>query len=118
MTKTSEKLPEEPKPVPQPEEQKDEFMTVSERDFVLQFGPKTVDTLLDIVESSFKLFWDGSIAMFNSTAQSSTNNKQFLKTLFDMRVNTQEHQEPPVTLLHGVETESTLRDALMRIKHD
>lgn len=31
---------------------------------------------------------------------------------------TQEHQEPPVTLLHGGETEATLRESLFRIKQD
>lgn len=35
-----------------------------------------------------------------------------------MRMATQEHQEPPVTLLHGPETETTLRDTLYRIKLD
>ena len=31
---------------------------------------------------------------------------------------TDEHYEPPVTLIHGAETEMTLRDTLFRIKQE
>lgn len=33
-----------------------------------------------------------------------------------MRTKTNEDEEPPVTLLHGQETEKLLRQTLMRIK--
>ena len=87
-------------------------------DYILQFGPKTVDMILCAINESFKLYWDGSISMFKETVHSSTNNKQFLMRLLEMRMATQEHYEPPVTLLHGAETETTLRETLYRIKLD
>lgn len=73
---------------------------------------------MSAVNDSYKIFWDGSISMHKETVHSSTNNKQFLMRLLEMRMATQEHQEPPVTLLHGPETETTLRDTLYRIKLD
>lgn len=33
-----------------------------------------------------------------------------------MRTNTEQDSEPPVTLIHGAESESTLRKTLLRIK--
>ena len=44
------------------------------------------------------------------------NNKDVLNTLLDLRTKTNDHLEPPVTLLHGVDTEQLLRNTLMRIK--
>ena len=35
-----------------------------------------------------------------------------------MRTNTEQDEEPPVTLIHGAESESTLRKTLLRIKID
>jgi hypothetical protein len=31
---------------------------------MLQYGPKTLSSLCDAVESSFKIFWDGSISLY------------------------------------------------------
>lgn len=105
-------------PAEELEETKDETVVISERDYVLQFGPKTVDAIVEAVNTNFKLFWDGSVSMFNDTAHSATNNKHFLKALFEMRELTETHQEPPITLMHGQETFATVRDSLMRIKKD
>jgi len=49
---------------------------------------------------------------------SSSNNKEFLNTLLELRTETEQHEEPPVTLIHGAETEATLRKTLLRIKID
>jgi len=38
--------------------------------------------------------------------------------LLDHRTNTEQDDEPPVTLIHGMETEQTLRKTLLRIKID
>jgi hypothetical protein len=54
--------------------------------------------------------------MYNETILSSSNNKEVLNTLLEMRTRTHEDEEPPVTLLHGQETEKLLRHTLMRIK--
>ena len=35
-----------------------------------------------------------------------------------MSTNTEQDEEPPVTLIHGAESESTLRKTLLRIKID
>jgi hypothetical protein len=50
------------------------------------------------------------------TVLSSKNNKDVLNTLLEMRQRTDEHEDPPITLLHGGETEKVLRTTLMRIK--
>ena len=65
--------------------------------------------LKQAVNQSFKLFWDGSISMYQDTVLSSQNNKEVLNTLLEMRTRTNEDEEPPVTLLHGQETEKLLR---------
>ena len=43
---------------------------------------------------------------------------QFLNTLLEVRTDSEQHEEPPVTLIHGAETEATLRKTLLRIKVD
>ena len=85
-------------------------------EFLLQYGPQTISELGHLISHSFKVFWDGSISLYKDTVSSSTNNKEFLNKLLDMRMHTDQHQEPPVTLIHGHETEITLREPLMRIK--
>jgi hypothetical protein len=52
---------------------------------LLQYGPKTLNSLCEAVESSFKIFWDGSISLYQDTAKSSTNNKVFLNALLEVR---------------------------------
>ena len=85
-------------------------------EFMLQYGPDTMAELSQLLSNSFKVFWDGSISLYKDTVHSSTNNKEFLNKLLDIRMASDQHQEPPVTLIHGHETEITLRETLMRIK--
>ena len=54
--------------------------------------------------------------MYIDTVIASRNNLDVLNTLLEMRTRTNEDEEPPVTLLHGQETEKVLRQSLMRIK--
>jgi len=89
---------------------------IPDENWVLQLGPKTVFAIQKAVRLSFKLFWDGSVCLFKDTVLSSSNNKEVLNTLLDLRTKSNDHQEPPVTLLHGQETEAVLRTTLMRIK--
>jgi len=98
----------------EPEESKTPQMNTEE--FVLQYGPETMAELSHLLAHSFKVFWDGSISLYKDTVTSSTNNKEFLNKLLDIRMASDQHQEPPVTLIHGHETEVTLRETLMRIK--
>lgn len=85
--------------------------------YILSYGPKTVRALQDAIRLSFKCFWDGSVCMYyNDTILSSQNNKEVLNTLLEVRTKTNDHEDPPVTLLHGQETEKVLRTTLMRIK--
>ena len=70
----------------------------------------------EALEHSFKVFWDGSISLYKDAVSSSSNNKDFLNKLLDVRCKTETHPEPPVTLIHGMETEQTLRETLLRIK--
>mmetsp|Transcript_10128 Transcript_10128/g.13754 ORF Transcript_10128/g.13754 Transcript_10128/m.13754 type:complete len:103 (+) Transcript_10128:1904-2212(+) len=83
---------------------------------MIQYGPETMAELANLLQHSFKVFWDGSISLYKETVSSSTNNKEFLNKLLDVRMASDQHQEPPVTLIHGIETEMTLRETLMRIK--
>jgi 3-phosphoglycerate kinase len=84
---------------------KEKVVLLNPEEFLLQYGPKTLNNLKEAIVTSFKLFWDGSISMYQDTAFSSTNNKEFLTALLDMRTNTEQDEEPPVTLIHGSETE-------------
>lgn len=84
--------------------------------YLLGYGPVTVQMLQKAIDSSFKLFWDGSVGMYIDTVIASRNNLDVLDTLLEMRTRTNEDEEPPVTLLHGQETEKVLRQSLMRIK--
>lgn len=86
-------------------EQKERVVLLNPEEYLLQYGPKTVNALKNAVRTSFKVFWDGSISMFMDTAYSSANNKEFLNALLELRTNTQNDTEPPVTLVHGYETE-------------
>lgn len=72
----------------------------------------------EAINHTFKLFWDGSISMYVDTFMSSVNNKDVVKTLLEARRRTQTDEEPPITLLHGHETERLLRQALLLIKDD
>lgn len=100
---------EQPEPAAEP--------CIPEGSFVLQYGPKTVKKIMiDGIQKSFKLFWDGSVCMFQDNVLSSVNNKEVLNKLLDVRTQTNEDPDPPVTLLHGQETEKILRATLMRIK--
>ena len=87
-----------------------------ENEFALQYGPMTIHDISEALEHSFKIFWDGSISLYKDTVFSSSNNKDFLNKLLDVRMKTETHAEPPVTLIHGMETEHTLRETLLRIK--
>lgn len=60
--------------------------------------------------------WDGSICLYLDTVLSSGNNVQFLKDLLDVRTNSEDDLEPPVTLIHGAHSEQCLRKTLTRIK--
>ena len=92
--------------------------SIPEDNYVIGYGPKTITALQEAINSSFKLFWDGSISLFYDTFLSSCNNKDILKTLLEMRRKTNDDEEPPVTLLHGQETEKVLRKTLMFIKDE
>lgn len=85
-------------------------------EFALQFGPQTMEEIQGALEHSFKFFWDGSVSLYKDTVFSSSNNKEFLNKLLEVRTKSESHQEPPVTLIHGMETEVTLRETLLRIK--
>jgi len=86
--------------------------------YVIAYGHKTISAIEEAISKSFKLFWDGSICMFIDATLSANNNKEVLKCLLEHRRKTNEHQDPPVTLLHGEETERLLRSTLLVIKDD
>lgn len=56
--------------------------------------------------------------MYTDTALSSSNNKEALKVLLELRRKTNGCEEPPVTFMHGIETELLLRHTLMQMKED
>lgn len=56
-------------------------------DFVLQYGETTMSELGHLLKNSFKVFWDGSVSLYKDTAFSSTNNKDFLNHLLDIRMH-------------------------------
>ena len=38
--------------------------TLSHDQYLLQYGPRTLQTLIEAVQCSFKLFWDGCISCY------------------------------------------------------
>jgi hypothetical protein len=90
--------------------------TIPEGHFLLGYGPKTIEMVQQAIDTSFKLFWDGSVGLYIDTVIASRNNQDVLNTVLEMRTRTNDDEEPPVTLLHGQETEKVLRQSLMRIK--
>ena len=106
-----EQVDEEEEDAPAGEEK-----NIPEEHYLLGYGPKTIEMVQQAIDSSFKLFWDGSVGLYIDTVVASRNNLDVLNTLLEMRTRTNEDEEPPVTLLHGQETEKVLRQSLMRIK--
>ena len=60
-------------------------------EFMLQYGPDTMAELSQLLSNSFKVFWDGSISLYKDTVHSSTNNKEFLNKLLDIRMASDQH---------------------------
>lgn len=58
-----------------------------------------------MLNRSYKLLWDGSLSPHPGDQATSLTNKLFVEQLLDMRIATQNDDEPPVTLLHAPETE-------------
>lgn len=114
--KQSEHNPGEEGEAEQVEEAVAQDPAIPEGHYMLCYGPKTVELIQKALTGSFKLFWDGSVSLYMETALSAKNNKDVLNTLLEMRQATNEAEEPPVTLLHGNETEKLLRATLLRIK--
>ena len=85
---------------------------------MIAYGPKTIAAIQKGINRSFKLFWDGSIGMFIDNVLTSENNKNVLNTLLELRTITNDHEDPPVTLLHGEETQKVLKSSLVRIKFE
>lgn len=85
---------------------------------MISYGPKTIGKIKKAINESFKLFWDGSISIYQDTFLSSQSNREILKTLLEMRRKTNEDKEPPITLMHGNDTEGMLRLTLMSIKDE
>jgi hypothetical protein len=56
--------------------------------------------------------------MYIEATLSANNNKEVLRSLLELRRRTNDHLDPPVTLLHGEETERLLRQTLLVIKDD
>jgi hypothetical protein len=75
-----------------------------------------MDDMVLSIKSSFKVFWDGSISLFKEAVLASSNNKNLVQALLNVRSETNNDEEPPVTLIHGHETEALLRSSIMRIK--
>lgn len=61
--------------------------------------------IVDVINSSFKVFWDGAICLYTDTVRSSSNNRDFVNALLEMRTESEQDQEPAVTLIHGAHSE-------------
>ena len=86
--------------------------------YVLEYGEQTRNTFVNTLESTFKFFWDGSLSIIKDAILASEFNKLATAKLLDFRQRTNNDDEPPVTLLHGGETETVIRHSLMRLKVD
>lgn len=72
--------------------------------------------LSSYVMDSFKVLWDGSISIWLGHHLASMSNKKFVEDMQSMRQATENDTEPPVTLLHGEQTQQVLMNQLTRIK--
>jgi hypothetical protein len=94
---------------------------VKSTDVVLEYSDATREDLQALIPSTFKLLWDGTLSplppsVTADSAHALLTNKLFVERLLDLRVNSQNDDEPPVTLLHGSETETVVRASLLRVK--
>ena len=85
---------------------------------MLEYGEQTRNKFVSVLESTFKFFWDGSLSIIKDAILASEFNKLATAKLLDFRQRTNNDDEPPVTLLHGEETETVIRHSLMRLKVD
>lgn len=67
--KQAENAEEEEEDAPAEEEK-----NIPEGHYLLGYGPKTIEMVQQAIDSSFKLFWDGSVGMYIDTVIASRNN--------------------------------------------
>lgn len=71
---------------------------VKPNEIVVEFSSHTRQTLCDMANVTFKLLWDGSLsplsAHYPDSAQANLSTKLFTETLFDLRVASQNDDEP------------------------
>lgn len=95
--------------VMQEAESQEESESVKSNEIVVEYSNLTRQSLQDMIPFTFKLLWDGSLspmsALYPESAQANMTTKLFVEILFGLRVDTQNDEEPQVTLLHGSETE-------------
>jgi hypothetical protein len=90
-------------------------------DVILELGEDTRQLLFAAIPEAFKLLWDGSLSPYcgpivEGSLEGQKTNKRFTERLLDLRVQSQNDEEPQVTLLHGPETQAVVRGSLLRIK--
>jgi hypothetical protein len=86
---------------------------VTDDEFIIDFD---VDYLIQKLSSVYKLFWDGSLSMVKTSVYASESNKRFVQELLNWRTITNEDPEPPIVLVHGIESEEVIRFSLLRLK--
>jgi hypothetical protein len=95
---------------------------LTQQDIILEFSEETRHILLEqTLPLSFKLLWDGSLSPYTGplvegSLEGQKTNKRFTERLLELRVASQNDDEPQVTMLHGPETEHVVRSSLLRIK--
>ena len=72
--------------------------------------------LTETINCSFKVLWDGSVSLFKDSILAASNNKDLVSTLLTLREQSANDPEPPITLLHGTETEQVVKSSLLRVK--
>lgn len=94
---------------------------VKTHELIIEFAEETKHHITSLIPTTFKLLWDGTLspmppASAENSAYAQLTNKHFVETLLDVRVSSQNDDEPPVTLLHGSETETVVKSSLLRVK--
>ena len=70
-------------------------------EIVIEFPECQVNELVGGIQKAFKLIWDGSISIQTSHYLASMANKRFVEALQELRLQTEQDEEPPVTFCHG-----------------
>ena len=80
---------------------KDQQRKIQEDEYIIEWGPMTIEALLDATRTSMKVFWDGSVSVYAEARMANESTKEFVHALAQLRIETMEIDVPAIALFHG-----------------